>query len=221
MRKNTIIFILAMVTLYSCSRRTILYDKDCAHGHICCDIYCPCCPEIELRNRHPQLVESAEIENYVLAVNEMKNENRLEKISYPNMSACGGGLDGYYSNKKLVLINATYQAELGFSSRAFYFKNDSIVRIIYREHFSEWEKYEKNYPSDKYEFDASKMTYSDTLFTITLTNPILFTKQSNEKLISNEMDEKDEKLIEQLLKCGQEMKQGLNEMMNENKSPNR
>jgi hypothetical protein len=210
-----------MVTLYSCSRRTILYDKDCAHGHICCDINCPCCPEIELRNRHPQLFESAEIENYVLAVNEMKNENRLEKISYPNMSACGGGLDGYYSNKKLVLINATYQAELGFSSRALYFKNDSIVRIIYREHFAEWEKYEKNYPSDKYEFDASKMTYSDTLFTITLTNPILFTKQSNDKLISNEMDEKDEKLIEQLIKCGQEMKQELKEMMNENKSPNR
>lgn len=132
------------------------------------------------------------------------------------MSACGGGLDGYYSNKKLVLINATYQAELGFSSRAFYFKNDSIVRIIYREHFAEWEKYEQNYPSDKYEFDASRMTYSDTLYTITMTKPIVFNKQSNDTLISNLIDKKSETLIEQLLKCGQEMKQELNEITNDN-----
>lgn len=205
-----------MATLYSCLRQSILYDKDCAHGHICCDFNCPCCPEIELSNRHPQLFGSAEIENYVLAVNEMKNQNQLEKISYPNMSACGGGLDGYYSNKKLVLINATYQAELGFSSRAFYFKNDSIVRIIYREHFADWEKYEQNYPSDKYEFDASKMTYSDTLYTITMTKPIVFNKQSNDTLISNVIDIKSETLIEQLLKCGQEMKQELNEITNDN-----
>jgi hypothetical protein len=216
MKKKAIIFILAIATLYSCSRRTILYDKDCAHGHICCEVQCSCCPEIGLRKNYPQLFIISEIENYVLAVDELKNQNRLEKISYPNMSACGGGIDGYYSNNKLVLIDATYQAELGFSSRAFYLKNDSVVRIIYREHFAEWEKYEQNYPSDKYEFDASKMTYTDTLYTITLTNPKLFTKQSNDKIISNELDEKSEKLIELLLKCGEEMKQELNTVINDN-----
>jgi hypothetical protein len=171
--------------------------------------------------RYPQVFASSEIENYVRAVDELKNQNRLKKMSYPNMSGCGGGLDGYYFDNKLVLIDATYQAELGFSSRAYYLEKDSVVRIIYREHFAELEKYEQNYPSDKYEFDASKMTYLDALYTITLTNPILFAKQSNDKLVSNEMDEKDEKLIEQLLKCGQEMKQELNEMINENKSPSR
>lgn len=158
-----------------------------------------------------------EIEKYAKNIDKLKTENKLEKVFYPNMSVCGGGLDGYYLDKKLVLIDATYQAELGYSSRTLYINQDNFVKIIYREYFAEWEKYEKKYPSDKYEFDAKKMTYSDTLYTITLTTPTVFKKQAGNKTISNEINQT---IIDNLVNCGQEMKKELNEVTNANK-PNR
>ena len=130
------------------------------------------------------------------------------------MSFCGGGLHGYYLDKELVLIDATYQAELGFSSRTMYIAQDNFVKIIYLEHFAEWGKYEKKYPSDKYEFDAKKMTYSDTLYTITLATPTVFKKQAGNKTISNEINQT---LVDNLVNCGQEMKNELNEVTKENK----
>jgi len=158
-----------------------------------------------------------EIEKFTKTIDKLKTENKLKKVFYPNMSACGGGLDGYYLDKKLVLINATYQAELGYSSKTLYINQDNFVKIIYREHFAEWEKYEKKYPSDKYEFDAKKMTYSDTLYTITLATPTVFKKQVGNKTISNEINQT---LIDNLVNCGHEMKKELNEVTNVNK-PNR
>jgi len=97
-----------------------------------------------------------EIENYAKSVDKLRTENKLVKISYPNMSGCGGGVDGYYLNKKLVLIDATYQAELGFFSMTFYIDKDKFLKIIYREHFADWGKYDQNYPADKFEFDPTK-----------------------------------------------------------------
>jgi hypothetical protein len=128
-----------------------------------------------------------EIEKYSKSIDKLRMENRLVKISYPNMSACGGRLDGYYLNKKLVLVDATYQAELGFSSKTYYIEQDIFLKIIYREHFAEWGKYEQKYPSDKFEFDPSKMTYTDTVYSILLTNPTVFHKKADNKIISNKM----------------------------------
>ena len=94
-----------------------------------------------------------EIEKYVKSIDKLKAENKLVKISYPNMSGCGGGVDGYYLNKNLVLIDATYNAELGFSSRTIYIDQDKFLKVIYREHFAEWGKYEEKYPENgKYRF---------------------------------------------------------------------
>jgi hypothetical protein len=158
-----------------------------------------------------------EIEKYAKTIENLKAENKLEKIFYPNMSACGGGLYGYYLDNKLVLIDATYQAELGYSSRILYINQDNFVKIIYREHFAEWEKYEQKYPSDKYEFNEKKMTYSDTLYKITLATPTVFKKQAGNKTISIEINQT---LIDELLHCGREMKEELNEIKYKNK-PNR
>ena len=58
-----------------------------------------------------------EIDDYVKIIDSLISNNKLIKVFYPNMSACGGGLFGYYQNGELVLIDATYQAELGFSSK--------------------------------------------------------------------------------------------------------
>jgi hypothetical protein len=154
------------------------------------------------------------VENYVNSIDKMKAKNKLEKIFYPNMSGCGGALYGYYLDKKLVLIDATYQAELGFSSKTIYIDQDNFVKIIYREHFAEWGKYEQKYPSDKYEFDASKMTYTDTLYTISLTNPTIFKKQAGKMTISTEINQP---LINKLVNCGQEMKRELNEVTKDKK----
>ena len=220
MKKSTLIILIITISL-GCSTKKRLSEKDCVHSHICCDVlFCPCCPEYGFGQGYSLLDASKIANKYVEKIDKLKNKNILKKISYPNMSACGGGLDGYYLDERLVLIDATYQAELGFSSRTFYINNDIFVSIIYREHFAEWEKYEQKYPSNKYEFDASKMTYTDTLYKIILTTPILFEKISNDKIISNTLDEKSQLLIPKLLECAEEMKQELNEITN-NKSPNR
>ena len=113
-----------------------------------------------------------EIEDYCSNIDKLKSENDLIKVLYPNMSACGGGLYGYYQGNELILISSTYSAELGYSSKTVYFKNDKVVKIIYREHYAEWGKYEEKYPSDKYEWNPDKMTYSDTLYSISFSSPI-------------------------------------------------
>jgi hypothetical protein len=162
----------------------------------------------ELTGQATKLTEP-EIEKFTKTIDMLKTENKLEKISYPDMSACGGGLDGYFLDKKLVLIEATYQAELGYSSKTLYVDHDVFVKIIYREHFAEWGKYESEYPSDKYEFNANKMTYSDILYTITFATPMVFEKQTGNKIIRNEINQT---LIDDLVNCGQEMKKELNEV---------
>lgn len=153
-----------------------------------------------------QNLSESDIVKYVKKIDSLKIKNLIQKISFPDMSACGGGLDGYYYNDKLVYIDATYQAELGYSRRKMYIKDTLILKILYQKHFAEWEKYFKIYPNDKYIFDPQKMTYSDTLYTIIICNPISFVKSAKKKIISKNIDQK---LIDELISCGLEMKQEL------------
>lgn len=155
---------------------------------------------------------ATEIEKYVKSVDELCAENKLVKISYPNMSGCGGAVDGYYLNKNLVLIDATYSAELGFSSRTIYINQDKFLKTIYREHFAEWGKYEEKYPADKFEYDPTKMTYSDTVYIITLADPIIFKKEANDKIYSHNLDQA---LLNSIIICGKEMKFELQEVINQ------
>lgn len=103
-----------------------------------------------------------QIDSLTKEMDRLLERQLLTKYFYPNMSGCGGGLYGYYKDSTLLIIDATYQAELGFSSRKMYWHNGSIIKINYREHFAEWAKYEVKYPSDKFKWDPSKMTYADT-----------------------------------------------------------
>jgi hypothetical protein len=153
-----------------------------------------------------------EIDKYTESIDKLRAGNKLVKVFYPNMSFCGGGLYGYYLNKKLVLVDATYQAELGFSSKTYYIEHDNYVKIIYREHFAEWGKYEEKYPHDKFDFDPSKMTYTDTIYSIVFANPTIFNKKSKGKTISNKLDQS---LIDRLQNCGLEMKAELHEVINQ------
>jgi hypothetical protein len=157
-------------------------------------------------------VNRFEIEKYVKAVEKLRTENKLVKVTYQDKSACGGWLRGYYQNNKLVFIDATNSAELGFSSKSFYIKDNRFLKITNREHWAEWAKYEENYPPDKYEWDDSKMTYTDTIYSILLSDSIIFHKISADKII----DIKPNKtLIENLIKCGNEMSLELQEVINQ------
>ena len=131
----------------------------------------------------------------------------LTKIFYPNMSACGGGLYGFYYNNELILIDSKYGAELGFSSKKIYWNGNKILKIKYRQHFAEWGKFEKKHPKD--EWDDNKMTYSDTIYKIIFGDKYEFKKMTNEKVISTKIDST---LIKKLTDCGKRMKMELESM---------
>ncbi|MCE2994417.1 MAG: hypothetical protein ACK5RG_06795 [Cyclobacteriaceae bacterium] len=153
--------------------------------------------------------ESA-IEKYVKVIDRLNHENKLVRVSYHNMSDCGGSLDGYYLNKSLVLMKAVFSGELGFIAQNVYLQDQKMMKLIYREHFPEWEKYYAKYPAEKYELDSGKMTYTDTIYTISLANPPLFKKSASQKTISHKPNQK---LMESIISCGQSMMLELQEVI--------
>lgn len=205
--------ILSVVTVFVMSSfaasAQIQHPDSCNHSHICCDMKCPCCPENWSGQFNPGIYSEAQIDEHVKYIDELKAQNGLVKISYPNRSACGGGLDGYYLDKKLVLIEATYQGELGFSSKTIYLDGVFFLKIIYREHFAEWGKYEQNFPPDKFEWDPGKMTYTDTVYSLLFSTPGVFQKKSNNQIISTRVEKP---LIDRLVQCGSEMRLELQEV---------
>jgi hypothetical protein len=152
----------------------------------------------------------SEIETYVSSIDNFKVENTLVKISYPNMSGCGGAVDGYFLDGQLVLIDSRYSAELGFTSKTYYLDQRNILKMNYREYSAEWGKYEENYPSETYEWDPTKMTYSDTLYSIFLTCPIEMEKMAKGEIINRVLEQG---IIDRLTRCGAEMSQQLDEVV--------
>ena len=136
-------------------------------------------------------------------IDSLLSNNHLLKLSYPGMSRSGGSLDGFYYNNELVFINSMYRAELGFTETKYYLSGSNFSEIIYHQHFPETEKYLKKYPLDKFEYDESKFTYSDTKYQVKLIGDSLFQKQSNGKLISSITDTV---LLKRLIRSGNEMK---------------
>lgn len=130
-------------------------------------------------------------------------ENSItEKFFYPKMSRCGGALCGIYSKGELIRIESTFSAELGYSSRNVDLKNGRVVKIVYREHFAEWEKYSEKHPSNE-EFDAEKMTYTDTLYVWETGSGKSLKKYSGKRLIGTAINEE---LVDRLFDCIEVMK---------------
>lgn len=130
----------------------------------------------------------------------------LNKKFYPNMSACGGALNGFYYKDELVFIDATFQGEISFTRKKMYLSNSEFIKIKYQEHFPEREKYEKNYPKDQFKFDPRKMTFSDTFYEFEFKDKIGFKKIFEGKIISTELDST---LLDELIDCGTRMKKEL------------
>ena len=157
---------------------------------------------------------AAVITDYAFRINRLKAENRLVKVSLPTMSVCGGAVDGYYSGGNLVLVNARHYAEFGFSAQKLLIENDTIKRIDYTQHIPEWAKYEQKYPADKFKFDQTKMTYTDTSYIILFTNPITFRKWGKEEKIERKKITLSlQKSINERLACAQDMKNELNKIV--------
>ena len=160
----------------------------------------------ESQVKNEEKLTKNQIDSLTKEIDQLFEQQLLAKYFYPNMSRCGGGLYGYFMDTSLLIIDATYQAELGFSSQKMYWHNNNIIKIIYREHFAEWTKYEENYPPNKLEWDPSKMTYTDTIYQITLGNEYQMQKVAGSKVIS---EKQDSILINRLVDCGFEMKNEL------------
>ena len=153
-----------------------------------------------------KLTES-EIEKYAKSIEKLKNNHKLVKVEYPEKSWYGGALTGYYLDKNLVLIDSYFGGGIDDMHffRKFYISHGQFLKITNRVRIAKWEKFIQNYPDsddNDYEYDYDKLTYIDTIYSITLINPIIFLKKVGKRIISNKIDQK---LINNLLHKGQEM----------------
>ena len=147
--------------------------------------------------------EEIELEFTVQEIDSLRSNNMLSELQYPNMSACGGALKGFYYKDQLVLIDATYSGELSYTRKKMYVSKASFSKIIYQEHFPEMDKYRKEYPLEKYKFDPSKVTFADTIYEINIGQKDGFKKRYLKEILSKKADST---LIVKLLDCGEQMK---------------
>lgn len=136
--------------------------------------------------------------------NAKKPARQLKRYFYPNMSACGGAVYGFYEGESLVKINATYGAELGYSQRIVEFKNGQITQITYVQHVAEWEKYREKYPYE--EFHEGEMTYTNRKFVIEFGLKNRYREYVNGQLVSKAIEED---LVNQLTECAYQMQSDL------------
>lgn len=149
--------------------------------------------------------------SYIDKINNLKTNNELVKISYPDMSICGGSIDGYYLNDSLVLIEATKSISFDNYSKTFYLENNKHLKIIYRKIKADEKRYAEEYPFEKFEFDISNMKYFDTTYTFSFADEIKFRKESNYKLISQNLDFE---VLSNLKECANSIKFELNKVIN-------
>ena len=93
--------------------------------------------------------QKTELTNFTIKeIDSLFDNGILTKKFYPNMTACGGGLYGFYYNDELKLFNSKDHAELEYSRKEVYWAEDQILKIKYREYCAEGGKYEKNDPPE-------------------------------------------------------------------------
>ncbi len=115
------------------------------------------------------------------------SKDSMQIYNYPNLTVWGG-LSLKSINGKLKIVEATHRAELGFKKRVFHINDNEIQKIEYIGHHAEWSKYNENYPSEKYEWNTEKMTYSDTSFIVDLINKTNLEFIESEELIQEGLE---------------------------------
>jgi hypothetical protein len=122
----------------------------------------------------------------------------LERLSYPQMSYCGGSLEGIYSNDELIRIESTYGYDMGYSEKNIDFKDGRITKIEYRQHYADWEAYNERYGDVEGDIDPRKMSYFDTLYVLKFKPKREFTIYSGKKKVNREVSKE---LIQGLFDC--------------------
>lgn len=97
--------------------------------------------------------------DYVIYVDSLIDNQLIEFYEYPGMTVWGSAAGGYYKNE-LVFMDATYNAELGYSVEQFYLKSGEIVYVKTEKHVADWSGYFEKY-GDQEDVDPEKMTYLD------------------------------------------------------------
>lgn len=130
----------------------------------------------------------------------------LERIKYPQMSYCGGSLEGIYSNDALIRIESTYGYDMGYSEKNIDFEDGRITKIEYRQHYADWEKYNECFGAEEGDIDPSKMTYFDTLYILKFKPKREFTIYSGKKKVHGEVSKE---VIQGLFDCAATMQKEL------------
>lgn len=129
-------------------------------------------------------------------------------MKLPMMSYCGGAIEGYYDHNRLVYISSLYGGELAtYTSQEVYLRDTVAYKITYREHFPEWEKFSKKYPNDDGAM-YKNMTYTDTLYTLLLSEPKIISKSAGKLKVKPVMSDK---LIAGLIRCAGIMRRELDD----------
>ncbi|MCW8913665.1 MAG: hypothetical protein OQJ96_04930 [Flavobacteriales bacterium] len=153
-------------------------------------------------NTYSQTDNFSEIDSLTKEIDSLRINGYLNKVEYPDMSSCGGYLQGYYLDTNLINITSIYSAEAGHISEDVYFKNGNAIKIVFKQHSAEWEKHSLNYPQENAAANYKNMTYTDTTYQIYLTAPPNMLKYSKSKLVNNKLDSV---LLEQLISCYKSM----------------
>lgn len=149
-----------------------------------------------------------EVRQYVRMVDSLRHANKLQLIKLSMMSYCGGAIEGYYDHGRLVYISSYYGGELAtYTSRDVYFRDTVAYKITYREHFPEWEKFSKKYPNDDGTM-FKHMTYTDTLYTILLSEPRFITKSAGKLKVKPVISDN---MIAELIRCAGIMRRELDD----------
>jgi hypothetical protein len=155
-----------------------------------------------------QSLTVGEIENYCEQVKLKLDKNELKKFTYPNMSECGGGLDGYYDNNNLVYIDATYGAEFGYVQRTYFLKDNEYYKITETRYLpaDKVDNYCAKNKTKTGECDYKNMPYDNTITTIIFSrDKILTVSKNNKKIITTDTS----RLLKELTDCGESMKKEL------------
>lgn len=129
-------------------------------------------------------------------IDSLLSANKLQKVNYPNMSFCGGALEGYYFEGKLVYISSTYSGDSGYRTLEAYFENNRIEQIELEEHFPDWNS------------NAASPPIINSFRKYILTGRTYVIVESRDKIQSLP---DDETLVDQLVKCVDSMRNELHQ----------
>jgi hypothetical protein len=191
---------------------TFIVVKNFSFGFVSCLILAACngSPTTVSTKAHSKTIETSKKSTKTNPVSDTTHCSKkyldnvkIERFEYPQMSYCGGALEGIYSNDVLIRIESTYGYDMGYSEKNIDFKDGLITRIEYRQHDADWVKYNQRYGSEEGDIDPSKMTYFDTLYVLTFKPEREFIIYSGKERVHREVSKE---LIQHLLDCTAAMK---------------